>query len=139
MQYSLNSKFEILPGERGKIWKVPETFTVSSREGKKLTVPDTYFFDRYTIAPDLKDWKPPAIHDYAYDLSAKGSGRKWDDETPITRRQADRLLLDTMEASWDLQTRLMADIYHLKVRQFGWIPWYWGIWKAKIKSKIFQP
>ena len=114
----LKAWIEIIPSECGKHWKVPETFTVTSRCGEQLTVEKDFVFDRYTFVPDFKDWKPAAAHDKAYKC------KRWDDGAPISFMQANYLLLDLMLASKEANCRDWARIYFAGVVTFGWIDWW---------------
>ena len=122
------SNIELLTSERGKHWHVKEAFTVTNRDGKKLTVRKSFSHDRYTFAPDLDDERPAIVHDFAYDV--EGAHRCWDDGTPISRSEADLFLYDLMKASPDEKTHKCALQYYTWVRRLGWPVWYWGSIKS---------
>ena len=110
------SLIELLPWEIGKTYILKEEIIVEWN-GKTLTLPIGFIFDRYTFAPNLKDSVPAAIHDCAY------RRKKWDDGTPILRRDADNLLKNYMATSYDRLTRYFSYIYYIFVRLFGWTTW----------------
>ena len=125
------SRIELLPWESGKKYKVKKQFTVTGPNGKKLTVTKDYEHDRYSFAPNLRDDIPSSAHDFAYDPTEEGSGRKWDDGTHITRADADMMMRDLMRDSEDPDTQSAADLYYKAVRKFGWWPW-WKLWLTHI-------
>jgi hypothetical protein len=84
--------YEILPNERNKIWVVEEEFTVETRFGKTVTVPDGFRHDRFTVVPDLKRCRKASIvHDKLYEI------HEYDDGTHCTRFEADIIFLDLMK------------------------------------------
>ena len=114
---TLNSGFELLPSEKNETWVVKEAFTVEY-EGHFLTIPEGFRHDKYTFAPNVPDAKPAISHDRAYDY------KKWDDGTPIKRKDADGMLRMLMSISPDKLTRDCANLYWKYVRRFGWWGWY---------------
>jgi hypothetical protein len=131
------SSFEILPHERGKTWKVPKTFTKTDPEtGKSLTVPEGYEHDRATGGPDTEDDEPFASHDRMYDNSKKGSRRRWDDGTRITRLAADKFMRYLMEQSKDPKNRFLAETYYEIVRKVGWAPWLRGTIRYGLRDLV---
>ena len=122
---SLGSRWELLPKERGKTYKVKPSYTVvDPATGERVTVPEGYEFDGYTFAPDLPDLIPASTHDYLYDPD--GAGRKWDSGNPVTKAQADALLKHLMEISEDEVTCFAADAYAQGVKHGSWPAWLKG-------------
>jgi len=109
--------FEIFPWEMGKKFVTIHALYVTSRLGNRLTIPKGFEHDSYSVAPNLKGTRPAVIHDFAYQQ------RCWDDESEMSRREADELLLDAMRASPDWLTRIAAMPYWLGVRALGWTSW----------------
>ena len=117
----LRAAWELDPKEKGKLWLVEKTFIVhgpSETKAQNLTIPAGFEFDRYSLAPDLPDWKPAAAHDRAYCV------QKWDNGDAMARADADWILKNEMLHSGCEITRHFAQLYYDKVHQFGWIPWY---------------
>lgn len=122
-----DSRFEILPWERGVIYVVKHSFTVvHPRNGRRKTVQKGYRHDGATIAPDGADLAPFALHDNCYDTQV------WDDGEPMSRADADYLMRWAMQTSGNSYTRMLADHYHKYVRRYGWISW----WKVKIGKAL---
>jgi hypothetical protein len=71
--------------------------------------------DGCTLAPDLNIRRCCERHDYYYRHSGKFR------YCSVTRREADRLLLDCMQAQ---DYRFLAWVYWAAVRLFGW--WFWN-------------
>jgi len=128
----LRSKWELVKSERGKTWTVAETFTVTAKDGRKLTVPAGFVHDRFSIAPDCNDNRAAATHDFAYTKAA--SGRRWDDGSKITKGDADNLMRYLMEQSDDSQARERAAQYYHFVRWYGWKAWITGTWRSVRES-----
>jgi len=99
---------ELLPSEAGKTWRTTEEIRVEWR-GKVLTVPKGFEHDRYTFAPDLPDRVPCIVHDFACGV------KKWDDGSPLPRKEGNRLFLDLMKASPNRATRFWAKPYFFGV------------------------
>lgn len=117
MSQNVKGLIEIVPWESGKKWKTKTAKRFTGRCGKTLTVEAGFEFDRYTFAPDLPDNWPAAGHDKAYTV------KRWDDGSPMTRQDADWILLDEMTHSWSAKTRWWANCYYRVVRAVGWMCW----------------
>ena len=128
-----DARWELLKDERGKTWTVLVLRTFTAPNGKQTTPRIGFKHDRYSFAPNTPDEWPAVGHDFTYDIN--GAGRKWDDGTPITRKDADDLLHNEMLNSPDEMTRNLADYYYSKVRLVGWYPWYKGSLRLMLRRK----
>ena len=112
--------------ERGKTWITTRPILVVTRVGLVLVHPD-FVHDSYSFAPnwvehdlDLPPHLPAIVHDCLcrYQINALRG--------PVTRKQADDVLLDLMSASTNPFARHFAKLYWLGVRAGGWYYWRQG-------------
>ena len=107
------SNFELFPWESGKTWVVTTEFTIEWN-GHKLTIPKGFQHDKYTFAPDVPDERPAVCHDRALEIKV------WDDGSPSSIDDANKMLYDLMKSSQDKVTRELAGIYYMFLRYFWW-------------------
>lgn len=128
---SLDTRFEIDPEERGKIWINPVTvqfvflppppgYTTGTplypRPVQK-TAGAYYEYDRDSVVWNLVWAMPSLFHDHSYEFPW------WDDGTPITRKQADVGYKALILMSQHNEDRLKASPYYIGLRGIGWVRW----------------